>query len=203
MAGRKANLTSTEAITAMRASLIVFEEGMIEALTVLDLESRRPIDWIESDRSHYWPREVNKASDRVSEARIALERCELTISEDTRKSCIDERKALEKAKRRLRTAEAKVMAVRKWRIQINKEVEEFKVALSKVKRYLETDFLASKGALERIATSIEGYLDRAHAPLGSSGNSAPAASETTAATSSLASSDVSPDHSNSSKEPQS
>lgn len=200
MAGRSANLTSTDAIAAMRASLVVFEEGIHEALTMLELEVRRPVDWIENDRGHYWPREVNKASDRLSEARISLERCELTISEDTRKSCIDEKKAFERAKRRLRTSEAKVIAVRKWKVQIAKEVEEFKVALSKVKRYLETDFLVTKGALEKIASSIERYLDRAGAP-GFSGGNAAAANSSSEATSSLAASDVSADSSSGSTEP--
>lgn len=200
MAGRSANLTSTDAIAAMRASLIVFEEGIHEALTMLELEVRRPVDWIENDRGHYWPREVNKASDRLSEARISLERCELTISEDTRKSCIDEKKAFERAKRRLRTSEAKVIAVRKWKVQIAKEVEEFKVALSKVKRYLETDFLVTKGALEKIASSIERYLDRAGAPGFSGGNTAPVNSSSEA-TSSLAASDVSAEPSSGNTEP--
>jgi len=200
MAGRSANLTSTDAIAAMRASLVVFEEGIHEALTMLELEVRRPVDWIENDRGHYWPREVNKASDRLSEARIALERCELTISEDTRKSCIDEKKAFERAKRRLRTSEAKVIAVRKWKVQIAKEVEEFKVSLSKVKRYLETDFLVTKGALEKIASSIERYLDRAGAPGMSGGNAAPANSSSEA-TSSLAASDVSAEPSSGNTEP--
>lgn len=200
MAGRSANLTSTDAIAAMRASLVVFEEGIHEALTMLELEVRRPVDWIENDRGHYWPREVNKASDRLSEARISLERCELTISEDTRKSCIDEKKAFERAKRRLRTSEAKVIAVRKWKVQIAKEVEEFKVALSKVKRYLETDFLVTKGALEKIASSIERYLDRAGAP-GLSGGNAAAANSSSEATSSLAASDVSAEPSSGNTEP--
>lgn len=200
MAGRSANLTSTDAIAAMRASLVIFEEGIHEALTMLELEVRRPVDWIENDRGHYWPREVNKASDRLSEARISLERCELTISEDTRKSCIDEKKAFERAKRRLRTSEAKVIAVRKWKVQIAKEVEEFKVSLSKVKRYLETDFLVTKGALEKIASSIERYLDRAGAPGMSGGNAAPTNSSSEA-TSSLAASDVSAEPSSGNTEP--
>lgn len=177
MAGRSANLTNAEALAAFRASLLLFEEGVQESLTMLEIEGRRPIDWIDNDRGMYWPRELNKASDGVAEARVALERCELTISEDSRKSCYDEKKAFEKAKRRLRTAEAKVIAVRKWKVQVHKEVEEFKVAIAKLKLYLDCEFLASLASLERIITSIDSYLQRGGPALSpSSLGNAPASS---------------------------
>src|ERR1051325_7746782 len=101
MAARAANITSIEAIRLFATAMMAFEDGAEDAAVQLELEARRPVEWI--DRlSAYWPQQVRKASDSLSEARVALEVCELTISGDDRRSCYDERKALEKAKRRLR-----------------------------------------------------------------------------------------------------
>ncbi len=164
MARQSANVTSLDALRDFKVALRQFEEDVQDAIVTLELEGRRPVDWIEHDRSQYWPREVRKASDATSEARIVLERCELTISQEDRRSCYDERKALEKAKRRLRTAEEKVVAVRRWRMQIRKEVEEFEVQLAKLKQYLETDLVRGIAVLERMSAALSQYAQQGGPP---------------------------------------
>ena len=166
-----ANVANIEAVRAVRQALRQFAEDVTNALVTLDLEARRPIEWIEHDRTQYWPRELRKASDWVSEARLALQRCELTIDADHRKTCYDERKQLEKAKRRLHLSEDKVRAVKRWRLEVRKEVEEFQVQVAKLQRYLETDLERALAALDRMAQSLDRYVQM-QAPLG--GNSSTA-----------------------------
>lgn len=156
MSARSANITSIDAIRAFTAALRAFEDGADDAAVQMELETRRPVAWID-ELSMYWPKEVRKASDAVSEARIALEKCELTISGDERRSCYDERKALEKAKRRLQTAEEKVLAVRRWKVQIRKEVEEFEVQITKLRQYLEGDLIRSIALLQRMTAALDQY----------------------------------------------
>jgi hypothetical protein len=158
--GRNANLTSTEVLRALKVALQQFEFEANAALTTLEMEGRRPIEWIEQDRSRYWPREVRKASDAVSEARIALNRCELAITPEDKRSCIDERKALGKAKARMRLCEQKVIAVQRWRVQVKKEAEALLVHVSKLQRFLELDLSQATAALERMATALEAYVQR-------------------------------------------
>ncbi len=156
-----ANITSIEALRRFKAALQEFEHDVLDAISMLELESRRPIDWIETDRTLYWPRESKTASDTVNEARLNLERCLLTINGDEGKSCYDERKAFDRAKRRLELCEVKVKAVRKWKVRLHKEVNDFKVQLAKLKHYMESDFTKSLVVLERMATSLESYVDTA------------------------------------------
>jgi len=171
MASRAANLTSIDAIRSFALALIQFEEAADDALVQLELESRRPVAWVD-EQAMYWPAEVRKASDAVSEARLTLERCEITISGDDRKSCYDERKAFEKAKRRLHRAEAKVPIVRRWKIQIRKEVEEFEVQIAKLRQFLESDFVRGIAALQRMSEALDQYVQKASA--GSGGGSSAA-----------------------------
>ena len=155
---KSANITSIETVTQTKNALQAYSTDMIDALMMLELESRRILEWIENDRGRYWPVEERKASDQVIETRMALERCEITASEDTRKSCIDEKKQFEKAKRRLRLCEQKLQAVKRYKMELRKEVEEFQVGLAKMTGYLENDFLRSLAALDRLTAALDKYI---------------------------------------------
>lgn len=157
MARRSASVHSIDAIRRLKIALEQFAHHVGETLVTLELESRRPMEWIENDRARYWPRELRKASDRVSEARIALERCQLTAEPGEHRSCYDERKALEKAKRRLELCEAKIPIVQRWRGKLRKEIEEFKVQVARLNGYLEADVPRALAALERMAVALEQY----------------------------------------------
>ena len=166
MSASSANVANIAALRAVRQALRQFADDVNNALITLELEARRPIEWIEHDRTQYWPREVRQAADWVAEARLALQRCELTIDADHRKTCYDERKQLEKAKRRLYLAEDKVRAVRRWRLEVRKEVEEFQVQVARLQRYLETDLERALALLERMAGSLDRYVEVQAPPSG-------------------------------------
>jgi len=157
MTAHAANVTSLDAVRGFRAVLVRFAADVEAAIVALELEARRPVEWVESDRSRYWPQQVRKASESVSEARLALERCEVRISSDDPKYCYDERKALERAKRRLQLAEEKTQAVRRWRMQLHKEFEEFQMQLARLKQYLEIDLAKAIAALDRIIAALDRY----------------------------------------------
>jgi chromosome segregation ATPase len=152
-----ANVTSIDAIRLVRLALQQFQSDANNALMQLELEGRRPVAWIESDRAPYWEREVRRASDKLSEARVALEKAEVTTSAEETKYAYDERKALEKAKRRLRLCEEKVQKVKRWRTVIHKETEVFQSQIAKLKRYLEHDLVQAVAALGRMAESLDKY----------------------------------------------
>lgn len=168
MAARAANITSIEAIRAFATAMMAFEDGAEDAAVQLELEGRRPEAWI-NELAAYWPKEVRKASDNLSEARISLEKCELTISGEDRKSCYDERKALDKAKRRLRLAEEKVQSVRRWKVQIRKEAEEFQVQIAKLRQFLESDLVRSIASLKRMSEALDKYVQKSVTAGGGSG----------------------------------
>jgi hypothetical protein len=159
MTGHTANVTSLDALRSFRAALVRFAADVEAALITLELEARRPVEWIEDDRSRYWPQQIRKASEMVSEAKLALERCEIRISGEDSKYCYDERKALEKAKRRLQLAEEKTQAVRRWRMQMHKESEEFQTQIARLKQYLENDLARAVAALDRITTALDRYTE--------------------------------------------
>src|SRR5690242_12409490 len=155
MPAQSANVTSIDAPRQFRAALVRFIADVEAALVTLDLEAHRPLEWIEGDRPRYWRQEGRKASEAVAEARVALERCQVRISGEDAKYCYDERKALEKAKCRLIAAEEKVQALRRWRVEMHKIVEDLQVQLARAKHYLESDLAKAVAALDRIAAALD------------------------------------------------
>ena len=154
-----ANITSVEAVRALKLALVEFADEVQAALVALELEARRAMEWVERDRSRYWPREIQRASDRLSEARIALERAELKIGSEDRRYAYDERKAVERAKRRLQLAEAKTEAVRRWRVQIRKDVDQFAAQVAKMRQFLDTDQARAIANLEQMAAALDRYIE--------------------------------------------
>jgi hypothetical protein len=106
---RRARVHAIEAVDAMAAALRQFGEELAAALDNLQSEIRRATEWVGVDRKNYWDGEVQRRWNRLSEARVELQRAQtyLRVSGQT-PACREERKAVEQAKMRLETSLEKV-----------------------------------------------------------------------------------------------
>lgn len=157
---KQAQLTSIESLRLLRTELIKFEAAVRDALVSIEISAAVPMDWVEHERSRYWPRQFQQGSDKLSESRIALDRCELASATDERRYCYDERKALERAKRRVHLTEEKVQAVRRWRVLMRKELDEFLVQVARTRLYLESDLQQAIGSLLQMSEAIDRYVEQ-------------------------------------------
>ena len=157
---KSANVQSIDAIRQFRAELQLFEESVRQSLDILAAELGRALDYFESDRATYWPAQVRRASDRVAEARINLERCQVTTKPGEGPSCYEEKKALQKAKLRLQTAEQKVKLTRKWLRVVRQEIEQFQTRLAQVSHLSDTELPRAGAVLVRLAARLDRYAER-------------------------------------------
>ena len=155
--GHSANVTSIEAIQALRVALRKFEAGARDGLEMLVLEVRRAVDWIENDRRRYWPAQVRRASERLVEARNELDRCQLTYGSEEAPSCYEQQQAFERAKRRLRWCEDKVKTTRRWTRVIQHEVSDFESQVAQLNNMLDNDVPRAVSALERMVQALDKY----------------------------------------------
>jgi hypothetical protein len=160
MASQSANVASIDALKSVKAALVQFCDEVEAALVSMELEARRPVDWIEGDRARYWPQQARRASDLVQEARQALARCEVRVASEDRPSCYDEKKALEKAKRRLQLAEDKTRVVPRWASEMQKATEDFAMQVARLRSYLETDVTKSIASVERMTNALDRYVEQ-------------------------------------------
>jgi hypothetical protein len=86
-----------------------------------------------------------------------LERKELTINPEDRPSCYEEKKLVEKAKRRLLYAEEKIDTVKKWVQIARQESETFETQLARLANFLDNDLARAAASLERMHGALDKY----------------------------------------------
>lgn len=161
---RQADVSSIDSVRRFRAALQEYGETVDDVVAALQVELQRAINWLEQDRMNYWPAEVRKANDKLVEALNRLEMKQLTIDRSDSPSCYDEKKAVERAKLRLRFAEDKVSRTRHWMRIVKHETEEFRGMLAKVGYLSESEIPRAVAALGRMTEALEKYA-RQNAPL--------------------------------------
>jgi hypothetical protein len=152
-----ANVHSTEAIEAVRNSLVQFADQIQDALVELSSEMRRVLEWLEHDRPRFWKNQVRIAHDRVHEAQQALHRCLMFPVAGERPSCYEERAALKRAQARLAYCEEKVEHVRQWQRTVQHELFEYEGRISQLVRTVEVDVPQALGVLHKVVRRLEEY----------------------------------------------
>jgi exonuclease VII large subunit len=154
-----ANVRSIDVVPVMARALHVFGEEAATALTDLNLEVNRAIQWFSHDMKEYWTQQVRKAQEQVAEARINVERKQLFRIAEERPSCVEEKKALEAAKRRLQLSQQKLEAVRRWTQVLARDFMEYKGRVAVLASWLQTDLPKGLAVLKRMAGALEKYVD--------------------------------------------
>jgi exonuclease VII large subunit len=152
-----ANVHSLEAIDALRMALVSFIEQVSDALSELDAEMRRMLNWLEHDRPRYWRTQLRLSLDQVHQAQQALHRCLMFPIADERPSCREERVALKKAQARQAHCEQKIERVRHWQRSVQHELFEYQGRISQLVRLIEIDVPQAIGLLHKIVRRLEEY----------------------------------------------
>ncbi len=168
---RAAKVTSIDAVVRMATALQAFRSEAGGALDDLQQEIQRALEWIHHDCKEYWADEVRRGWQEVTEARLALQHATTYRRvADHQPTCVDEKRALAAAKRRLQLAQEKVEAVRHWSRVIERAVDEYRAARSPLATFLEADLPRAVAVLDRMNEALQSYV-----ALGVAADPAPAA----------------------------
>ena len=154
----QADVKSIDTLAFVKAALASFAHETGQALGEVELQGQRAVDWITVDRAAHWKAESRRAADLVNKAIKDLEHCR-TFKKvgDNQPSCIEEKKALEKAKRRLEFVERKVEAVRRWTPVVQQQLRETCVRLVRFREVIDVDCPRAMAALERMLKALDAY----------------------------------------------
>lgn len=156
---QSANVHSVELVKEVRAALILFLERANNAMGELRQKVDRAVAWLELDRPNYWREQERRAYDLLASTRVAFETCRLRTVAGRRSDCIEEKKAFERAKRRMEYVREKQEIVRKWLVQAGREANEYRARTSTFQRTLENDVPSMIAQLARMIDAIEAYLE--------------------------------------------
>ena len=175
--GEQIKVADVQTIERFRASLLVASETFGLALEEAEGEIERTLAWVESEQPDFWRKRMRKVQDEVVMCKSALFRKqEIKATADARPSVVDEKKALDRAMKRLEYAETKLRNTKRWSTELPRQSVIFKGALSGMHTVLDRDVPRVNAMLKRMTEHLEAYLrggdesDRLLEILGTSSN---------------------------------
>lgn len=177
----QADVKSTDTLAFVKGAIASFMHETGQGLAEIEIQGQRAIDWITIDQAAHWKAEVRRAADMVNKAIKDLEHCRAFKKVgDNQPSCIEEKKALEKARRRLEYAEQKAEAVRRWTPVVQQQFRETCVRLVRFREVLDLDCPRAMARLEQMLRSLDAYAATVGPRGGDVGTGTPAAGPTMA-----------------------
>jgi hypothetical protein len=154
----QADVKSIDTLAFVKAALASYAHESGQALAEVEIEGRRAVEWITVDRAEFWKAEVRRSADLVNQAMKDLEHCR-TFKKvgDNQPSCIEEKKALEKARARLAFAEQKQEAVRRWTPVVQQQFRETGVRMVHFREIIDVQIPKAMARMERMLKSLDAY----------------------------------------------
>lgn len=166
----QADVKSIDTLAFVKAAFAAFAHETGQAVSECEMQGQRAVDWITVDRAAYWKAECRRMSDLVNKAIKDLEHCR-TFKKvgDNTPSCVEEKKALEKARQKLARAEQKAEAVRRWTPVVQQQYREACVRLVRFREIIDVDCPRAMAQLERMLKSLDAYRQTT-SPAGAGGD---------------------------------
>jgi hypothetical protein len=158
----QAEVKSIDTLAFVKAAIAAFAHETNQAVSEIELQGQRAVEWITVDRAAFWKAEIRRRSDLVNKAIKDLEYCR-TFKKvgDNTPSCVEEKKALDKARKLLETAERKAEAVRRWTPVVQQQYRETCVRLVRFREVIDVDCPRAMAQLERMLKALEAYRSTA------------------------------------------
>ncbi len=168
----QADVKSIDTLAFVKAAFASFAHESGQAISECEMQGQRAVDWICVDQAAYWKAEVRRMTELVNKAVKDLEYCKAFKKVgNNQPSCIEEKKALEKAKQRLARAEQKAEAVRRWTPLVQQQFRETCVRLVRFREVVDVDCPRAMAQLEKMLKALDAYRQVA-SPTGDTGAAA-------------------------------
>src|SRR5262245_8053162 len=153
---QSAQVDSIDRLKRFREALARFVVDAQAALATAELEVRRVVDKLEQLRKH-WQQQVNKRQEAVNEARAALMHAR-ALHEGKSVGCAEQELALKKARERLKEAEDKVVAVRRWQRDLPTYLKDLETPARSLAGFLDADLRTAVVQLDGKIAALEAYM---------------------------------------------
>ncbi|MBN2129001.1 MAG: hypothetical protein JW741_05865 [Sedimentisphaerales bacterium] len=157
---QEAQISSIATLKHLRACLTRFSETAAGALEETSSDIQRTVHWLRESQYGYWKNQTQKRQEQFAQAKLALTRKEIFDRQiaGNPASCVDERKALKRAERRLQEAQQKWRQVKIWVRQIEREMSDYKGAVQGLVSDVEVRIPNARARLDRMIDSLEAYV---------------------------------------------
>lgn len=153
----KARVHAIDALAKFRPALVAFVEECRAALVSAEADAGRTASRIRADREPYWKKQIRVRQDELNRAKTELAMKQAMREPDDARANVEERKAIDKARRRIAEAEEKHRLCKRWARELEKEQTKFTAQVAALKRVLDMDMPRAIAELDRMAAALEDY----------------------------------------------
>jgi len=151
-----AQVHSLEKLIDFQAALATYSHHAKEALTSVEMEIRRAQGWLE-ERLEFWHAEVRRCEEEVFKAKQELAGRRLMKVGDRPADTTEQEIALARAQQRLRHAQEKQAACRRWQRDLPDAIAEYQGHAVNCQSMLESDLPRMSAFLDRKMDLLEAY----------------------------------------------
>ena len=167
----RAHVTSLDALEAFRSSLIIYVTKARPTLDEVSSDLVRMRVWLQDDQRTYWEQQVRRRARVLEQAEQALFGARLANLRETTDA---EQVAVQRARRALQEAEAKLKRVKHWSREFDSRIEPLGRQLETLRNVLAIDMPNAAAYLAQAIRTLSDYAGIAAAP-GGAGVSEPSA----------------------------
>jgi hypothetical protein len=157
--GGGAKVTSLDALDSFATALRLFQDEALRAMESVEMNARAASAWTKQERRNYWRTQIGRAEQKAHEAKLNLQRAQtFRRMDDYRPDCVDEKREVERTRRRLEFCREKVEAVKHWSHAVDQGIFEYEGGVSQLARWLETEAERAVATLRRLRTTLQEYV---------------------------------------------
>ncbi len=161
--GQRARINSIPSLQHLSTSLCKFADLAGLLLDESHTDIRRTLLWLREDRRRFWKTQCWQRREQYVQAKIALssrQSLERGLA-GTPSSCVDEKKQLARAQRRVEEAELKYKRTNAWIQTLEKKQADFRALTKGLAGMLSTELPNARAGLGRMIDSLEAYFSLA------------------------------------------
>lgn len=152
----RAHVTSVEAIDAFRANLLVYTAKARPVLEEACDEVSRTRQWLETERRPHWENQVRRRLKDLEQAQQALFSAGLA---NLREPTSAEKAAVQRTRRALADAQAKLKLVRRWTRDFDNRVDPLVKQLDNLRTVLANAMPKAAAFLAQVIRTLDAYAD--------------------------------------------
>ena len=152
----RAHVTSVDALEAFRSSLIVYLSKARPTLEEVSNDVQRMRSWLEGEQRMHWENEVRRRSRALQEAQAALFSSRISR---LREASAAEQMAVQRTKRALDEAEAKLRALKQWNRVFDNRLDPLVKQTEKLQTVLAHDMVQAVAFLAQAINTLQAYAE--------------------------------------------
>jgi hypothetical protein len=148
-----------EVFGQFRVALLKFAQAADHSLTNAESDIARTRSWLEGEQRTFWETQLRKRMEAVTKAKDAVRQKKLYRDAGGRMpSAVEEERALAKCVAAMEEAQRKIEAVRKWVPRLEREASLYRGGVARLSRTVADDIPRGVALLDRLAASLEQYV---------------------------------------------